>query len=310
MYIKQVFKVENDWWLYLIGVIIVGISTVIGSIPHTIALFSVAFSEKADMSSIQEDPYALMSLIDSNLNLFLMLLSFAIGLLALLFVVKFIHKQTINSLTTSRKKIDWRRFWFSFILRGFVTVIFIVIEFLSSPENYVLNFDLIPFLVLFSIAVIMVPLQTSFEEYLFRGYLMQGLGVLSKNRWVPLFITSIAFGLLHIANPEIEKIGYILLIHYVGTGFLLGIMTLMDEGLELALGFHAANNLIASLLLTADWTAFQTNSILKDVSDPSMGNLEIIFPVFVIYPIILFVLSKKYNWTNWQKKLFGIVKND
>ena len=310
MYIKQVFKVENDWWLYLIGVIIVGISTVIGSIPHTIALFSVAFSEKADMSSIQEDPYALMSLIDSNLNLFLMLLSFAIGLLALLFVVKFIHKQTINSLTTSRKKIDWRRFWFSFILWGFVTVIFIVIEFLSSPENYVLNFDLIPFLVLLSIAVIMVPLQTSFEEYLFRGYLMQGLGVLSKSRWVPLFITSSAFGLLHIANPEIEKIGYILLIHYIGTGFLLGIMTLMDEGLELALGFHAANNLIASLLLTADWTAFQTNSILKDVSDPSMGNLEIIFPVFVIYPIILFVLSKKYNWTNWQKKLFGIVKND
>lgn len=310
MYIKQVFKVENDWWLYLIGVIIVGISTVIGSIPHTITLFTVAFSENADMNSIQEDPYALMSLIDSNLNLFLMLLSFAIGLLALLFVVKFIHKQTINSLTTSRKKIDWRRFWFSFILWGFVTVIFIALEFLASPENYVLNFDLIPFLVLFTIAVIMVPLQTSFEEYLFRGYLMQGLGVLSKSRWVPLFITSIAFGLLHIANPEIEKIGYILLIHYIGTGFLLGIMTLMDEGLELALGFHAANNLIASLLLTADWTAFQTNSILKDVSDPSMGNLEIIFPVFVIYPIILFVLSKKYNWTNWQKKLFGIVKND
>lgn len=310
MYIKQVFKVENDWWLYLIGVIIVGISTVIGSIPHTIALFSAAFSENADMNSIQEDPYALISLIDSNLNLFLMLLSFAIGLLALLFVVKFIHKQTINSLTTSRKEIDWRRFWFSFILWGFVTVIFIIVEFLASPENYVLNFDLIPFLVLFTIAVIMVPLQTSFEEYLFRGYLMQGLGVLSKNRWIPLFITSIAFGLLHIANPEIEKIGYILLIHYIGTGFLLGIMTLMDEGLELALGFHAANNLIASLLLTADWTAFQTNSILKDVSDPSMGNLEIIFPVFVIYPIILFVLSKKYNWTNWQKKLFGIVKND
>ena len=310
MYIKQVFKVENDWWLYLIGVIIVGISTVIGSIPHTITIFTVAFSENADMNSIQEDPYALMSLIDSNLNLFLMLLSFAIGLLALLFVVKFIHKQTINSLTTSRKKIDWRRFWFSFILWGFVTVIFIALEFLASPENYVLNFDLIPFLVLFTIAVIMVPLQTSFEEYLFRGYLMQGLGVLSKSRWVPLFITSIAFGLLHIANPEIEKIGYILLIHYIGTGFLLGIMTLMDEGLELALGFHAANNLIASLLLTADWTAFQTNSILKDISDPSMGNLEIVFPVLVIYPIILFVLSKKYNWTNWQKKLFGIVKND
>ena len=33
------------------------------------------------------------------------------------------------------------------------------------------------------------------------------------------------------------------MIYYIGTGFLFGIMTLMDEGTELALGFHAANNL-------------------------------------------------------------------
>ena len=139
---------------------------------------------------------------------------------------------------------------------------------------------------------------------------MQGIGILTKNRWLPLFLTSIAFGLLHIANPEIEKLGNILLIHYIGTGFLLGIMTLMDEGLELALGFHAANNLVASLLMTADWTAFQTNSILKDISDPTMGSLEIILPVFVVYPILLYVLSLKYNWTNWRDKLFGPINND
>jgi hypothetical protein len=36
----------------------------------------------------------------------------------------------------------------------------------------------------------------------------------------------------------------------------------MDEGMELALGFHA-NNTIVALLLTSDWTAFQTNSIFK-----------------------------------------------
>ena len=37
----------------------------------------------------------------------------------------------------------------------------------------------------------------------------------------------------------------------------------MDDGLELAIGFHAANNLIAALLVTADWTVFQTESILN-----------------------------------------------
>ena len=88
---------------------------------------------------------------------------------------------------------------------------------------------------------------------------------------------------------------------------MLGIMTLMDEGMELALGFHAANNLITALLVTADWTAFQTNSILKDVSEPSAG-WDVLIPVLIIYPIFLFIFARKYKWNNWSEKLFGRVK--
>jgi membrane protease YdiL (CAAX protease family) len=29
----------------------------------------------------------------------------------------------------------------------------------------------------------MIPLQTSAEEYIFRGYLMQGFMVLARNKW-------------------------------------------------------------------------------------------------------------------------------
>ena len=56
----------------------------------------------------------------------------------------------------------------------------IMIDYQSSPENYVFNFELKPFLILVAIAIILIPLQTSFEEYLFRGYLMQGIGVVSS----------------------------------------------------------------------------------------------------------------------------------
>ena len=137
---------------------------------------------------------------------------------------------------------------------------------------------------------------------------MQGIGVAVKNRWFPLLITSVVFGMLHIANPEVEKLGYVIMIYYIGTGLFLGIMTLMDEGLELALGFHAANNLFTALLVTADWTAFQTHSILKDTSDPSDAALvDIAIPVFVMFPIILFILSKVYGWNNWKDRLFGRV---
>jgi membrane protease YdiL (CAAX protease family) len=251
-----------------------------------------------------------MRLLESNLNLFLLLLSYAAGFLAVLFVVKTLHKQSIRSLTTSRTKIDWKRFWFAFLFWGIISSGLVLVDHYTSPENYVFNFELVPFLILAAIAIVLVPLQTSFEEYLFRGYLMQGIGVLCKNRWLPLIITSVAFGLLHIANPEIEKLGYILLVHYIGTGFFLGIITLMDEGLELALGFHAANNLFTALLVTADWTAFQTNSLLKDISEPDIENSEIFASVLIIYPILIFIFAKVYNWTNWKDKLAGSVTND
>ena len=82
---------------------------------------------------------------------------------------------------------------------------------------------------------------------------MQGFGNLARNKWFPLVMTSLVFGLMHIFNPEVSKMGYIVLVYYIGTGLFLGLMTLMDEGLELALGFHAANNLIGALLVTTDW---------------------------------------------------------
>ncbi|MCG2611476.1 CPBP family intramembrane metalloprotease [Flavobacterium sp. SM15] len=224
--------------------------------------------------------------------------------LGLLFWVKFIHNQSITSLTTSRKEIDWGRILFSFSLWGTITAIMTLAVYFAEPEDFVVNFDTSKFFVFLILAIILVPLQTSFEEYFFRGYLMQFLGVLSNTRLIPFVVSSVLFGLMHIANPEVGKLGHVILIYYIGTGFFLGILTLMDEGLELALGFHAANNLVTALLVTADWTAFQTPSVLKDISEPSAG-LDVIIPVFVIFPILLFVFAKKYNWNNWQERLFG-----
>lgn len=150
----------------------------------------------------------------------------------------------------------------------------------------------------------MVPLQTSFEEMLFRGYMMQGLGLITKTRWVPFFVSSLLFGLMHIGNPEVEKMGYFILLYYIGTGLFLGLITLMDQGLELALGFHAINNTLSALLVTSSWTAFQTDSVFMDTSVPKLG-VEVIFPLIIVYPILIYIFAKKYHWTDWKKRLFG-----
>lgn len=236
-----------------------------------------------------------------------MLISFVAGMIGLYLVVKFLHKQTFLSVTTARKKVDWKRIWFAFLFWGILSSGLVLLDYYMSPEDYVFNFQVERFAILAIIAIALIPIQTSLEEYIFRGYLMQGFGMLAKNRWFPLLMTSVIFGGLHMFNPEVKMLGYSIMVYYIGTGLFLGILTLMDDGMELALGFHAANNLFTALLVTSDWTAFQTHSILKDVAKPELGFLDLVLPVFVLFPILLFIFSKVYKWTGWKDKLFGEV---
>ena len=295
MFIEQGYKGNIGLWKYWIPIL--GFSALM------VVNYIMTINSPVDVDVMMKQ------VIDKlGLNIFFIL---AIGpLVAGFFIilgwVYLVHGQSITSLTTSRKKVDWKRVLFAFLLWGGITTLMMLADIMMSPDDYVLNFKPIPFLILLVMAIVLVPLQTSFEEYMFRGHLMQGLGIMAKNRWVPLVVTSVLFGVMHAANPEVGKIGYGIMVFYIGTGFFLGILTLMDEGLELALGFHAANNLTAALLVTADWTAFQTNSIYKDISQPTLG-WDIFIPVLVIYPILLLIFSKKYGWSNWKERLTGKV---
>lgn len=305
MFIEQGIKPENKFWKYIVGSLVVILISSFGQIPLMIGIFAKSFSDGKGMPQLDEK--SLMTYLEPNWTLFLIMLSFVFAMFGIYIVVKNIHKQTMLSVTTSRAKVDWNRILFSFTIWSLFTIISTVILYYSSPESFVINFKLIPFLILVIIGTLMIPIQTSCEEYVFRGYLMQGFGNLARNKWFPLVMTSSIFGLMHIANPEVTKMGYIVLVYYIGTGFFLGILTLMDEGMELSLGFHAANNLVGALLVTADWSAFQTHSILKDISEPSAG-FDVIAPVLIIYPIMLFIFAKKYNWTNWKEKLTGEIQ--
>lgn len=371
MFIEQAYRGKHDFWLYLVGSFMVAVAAMMGQIPLTIAIFLDRGLDVVGMSQTQ-----LMQSLDPNLLIFLLLLSFAIGFVGLKLAVKYLHQISLMTITTTRKKVDWGRILLGFGLIAVFSSVSILIDYQSNPENYVWNFKPMPLLILCLIAIVMVPIQTSLEEYLFRGYLMQGFGMgtrheyfsvglivtilitlilfganyrydldLGKNvliafaslvilvgihmflqmkevylkpayktfnasfqfKFTPLIITSLIFGLLHLANPEVGKLGYSILFFYIGTGLFLGIITLMDEGMELALGFHAGNNLVGIILVTANWTAFQSESLLKDVAEPSIG-FDVFLPLLIVYPIFYIIMAKMYKWNHWKEKLFGKIE--
>ena len=305
-FIQQAYRGNKEWYYWLASIFLIVLGwQFMGPVPLMIVALNKSDSFE-EFAKHGETMFTALG-INNNLYLLLMILTFVFALLSLLVAVKFIHKRSITSLVTNRETIDWKRYWFAFFSWGFVAILAIIFSVLLAPENYIWNFKPVPFFTLVAVSFLFLPLQTSFEELLFRGYFMQGLGILSKNRWFPLVVTSVIFGLLHLANPEVEKLGYISMVFYIGTGFFFGITTLMDEGTELALGLHAINNITAAFFVTTDWTVFQTDALYKDISEPSVG-LEMFFPVLVLYPLMLLFFSKKYKWSNWTEKLTGKIE--
>ncbi len=304
-FIQQAYKGNNEWWAYLVTIFILFFGwQFVGIIP----LIGVAFYYADDMNEFTtsaNENFGNLG-IDSNLYLFLIIITFLFGLLSLFLGIKKIHNRKIVTLITSREKVDWNRVFYAFSVWAIIGFLMISIGYYTSTEDYVWNFKPLPFFILVIISLLFLPIQTSMEELLFRGYLMQGFGTGFKNSFVALIITSVIFGLLHGLNPEVEKLGWISMVYYIGTGLVLGIFTLMDEGTELSLGFHAANNIVAAVFVTTNWTVFQTDALLVDTSEPSVG-WEMFVPVLILYPLVLFIFSEKYGWANWQEKLMGTV---
>ncbi|WP_400079162.1 lysostaphin resistance A-like protein [Winogradskyella sp. R77965] len=298
-YIQQAYKGQRELWMFILTTALVAGIFIANFVFYL-------FSDPGDLDAAMD----MMRNWPPNVSLVVNLVPF-VFLLGLLFIlVKFVHQRSILSLTTARSKVDYKRILFSFLMICTFTLVTFFIGYSIDSSEIIYQFNPKKFAILFLISIILFPFQIGLEEYLFRGYLMQHIGVLVKNKWFPLIFTSVLFGIAHSANPEVGAVGFWkMMIFYVGTGLLLGIMTLMDDGLELALGFHLGNNLLASLLVTADWTALQTDAIFKSTADPSASMIsEILFPVLIVYPIMLLILSKRYGWKNWNDKLFGKVE--
>ncbi len=302
MYIEKVLEGKTNAWRFIAGIFILITAIIIAQTPFALAITAKVGIE--GMASLDEAE--MLRVLEPNTSLFYLLLPFAVAFFVIFLVVNKLHDQKIVNFLTTRPRFDWQRVFFAFLVVAILAVASLGLEYYLNPDKYVWNYDADKFFVLLLIAVLMIPLQTTAEELFFRGYLMQGIGLWARKRWVPLVLTSLLFGVLHGSNPEVAKMGSILVLVYILTGFFLAVMTLMDDGLELAIGFHAANNLVVALLVTADWTAFQTHSLFKDVAEPQL-SFYLIAPL-IIYAIIGFVFAKKYGWSSWKTKLLGNIE--
>jgi membrane protease YdiL (CAAX protease family) len=109
------------------------------------------------------------------------------------------------------------------------------------------------------------------------------------------------FGMVHIGNPEIEVIGYHIILYYIAVGIFLGFISYFDNGIELSIGYHAANNLFAALMITTNWQVFQTDALFIDNTPPQVG-WDTIIGILVILPFLFLLFKYKYQWKSLSLK--------
>jgi uncharacterized protein len=263
-HLESTFTGKNGFWRYLLMfAVILIVANTIGAIPLIISLLVRSGTDAAIFSKYAANPndYSIIGL-GPNSGLFMMLCPFIAGLIAFIILVKPLNHRSLKTTINGTKKIRWNRFFISAAVWMALSAIYLFSYLKLDPANFTLNNRTDSLIILVVISVLFIPLQASLEEILFRGYLMQGFAALLKNRWFPLIMTSVLFGLLHSLNPEVKEFGFFTMMpQYIVFGLIFGIITILDDGIEAAMGAHAANNIFLCIMVTNEASALQTPAI-------------------------------------------------
>ena len=229
--------------------------------------------------------------------LFAMLLPFVLVFFGLVLYLRFAHQRPVLSIFTTAKRFRWWRFFFfsGFLLLFFFTTTFLEAQLTGDTQQIRWNFKFSEFWPLLCVGGLMIPLQAAAEELIFRVYALQGLYLRTKSAWASILISALLFAFMHISNPEIAAMGYGLLLYYLMAGIFLALISVQDDGLELALAFHIFNNLFGVLVVSSSWHVFHTEALFLDQRPPGSLLLHLGSGLF-IFAGLYFVLAKIFNW--------------
>ncbi len=251
---------QNQWWRYLVGLGFILFATIfVGGVPLVAAVMVLA-QDGNQAVNVNRATGALVG-VDPAVSLALSLAPFAFAFLALLITARVIHGRPAASLVAAGRPIRWGRLALGFLAWLALAAVITLGEELIFPGRYRLTLDLARLLPFAAVAVVLFPLQSSAEELFFRGYLLQGLGLLTRSRLLLAVVTGLVFAGLHLENPEAGSEFWLVMGFYFAFGAALALITLRDDGLELALGIHAANNLFTALVANFKGSAVESPSI-------------------------------------------------
>ena len=280
-FLEVVRQGRNDWWRYLLSFpAILAIWFIVGSIPVVLLLAYIS-GDGDPATGFSGTGFVGVPVI---VEFLFTMSSFIPLLVGTLLAVRLIHNRPLQTLVTAEARIRWGRIFAGAGVWLLIAAVISTIEALLYPGRYLLTFQPVTWTIFTGLALLLIPLQTSAEEFLFRGYLLQWMGLRLKNWWLLSFLNGLLFFLPHAANPEMATHSILIGLGYFVMGLFLTLITLRDNGMELALGMHAGNNLFAALFANYSITALPSPSFFTiQTLDPVYSLISLVLGMIVFY---------------------------
>lgn len=300
-FLENASEGKNNWWRYLLTVIVslLGGSLVAGIAMAVVLIIYAFFLSSSGVSNI---PQLITSLVSNPFTLIILVgVSYTISFILFYICLRFLHQKSLLSVINTLTSLRWKMLLKGLVLWGLILFLLSLPDLIFNQGSYQITFNSNSFLFLLILCLLAFPIQASFEEVLFRGYLMQGFSLFSKRLsnflkfsplskpWLPLLLTSLIFGAVHFFNGTNLYMDLSIVCSTFIIGLMLGVIALGDNGIETAMGVHIANNLYVSLLYNSADSGLPglPSMVTSEASDPFTG-LPFLILAAVIMIVILF----------------------
>jgi uncharacterized protein len=266
---------RTSWKRHLAAIVVILASWFVLGTAAAVAVFAVVVGEQADIGA----PLPFYLAVNAP---------FPFLLAGVAVAVRGIHRRPLRTLVTSPgRRVDRRAVALGFAFFATLGAAGAVVEALLHPGRYQLVFEPLAWLALLPVVLVVTTVQTSAEELLFRGWLLQAVGLLTRRTWLLVAVNGLLFALPHALNAEVAVDPVAVLAYMAGFGALMAYATVRSGGLELALGAHAANNLFVALVANYAGSSLPTSAIWSvDTFDPWLALAMLAVAAALFVPLV------------------------
>lgn len=277
VYLAYASRGKNAWWRYLLCLVLACLVTTVMLMVIVVVLM-LAHLLPSDLAAQVQHP-------ETVTPFFLgIAASFGFLTIGLVLAMAVVHRKRPADVIGQWR---WRFFAWGFGVWLVVQTVLALIDFLIAPRGFA--FSAGPgTLSLAAVAFAAILIQTFSEEFIFRGYLTQGLLLLLKKPWPTAIVSGLLFGSLHIANGIPQALNASVF------GIVCALIAIRTGGIALSFGLHLANNYFGAVVVVSGSDVFKGSPGLFTQTTPHLVWWDLFLAVMVLACVPWLIFRQRY----------------